>query len=76
MSNVLEKQMYAGMLAVINDKDCYYTSSVGHHHNKLTSEGEEAIVAFLKQFAPLMLKQQEKELDIRAKKMMWEELKK
>lgn len=76
MSDVLYKQVYAGILAVINDKDCYYTSSVGYHHNKLTSEGEEAIVAFVKQFAPLMLAQQNKELDARAKKMMWEELKK
>lgn len=60
MSNVLHKQVYAGLLAVINDKDCYYTSTVGHSYNKLTTEGEEAIITFVKQFAPLMIDQQKK----------------
>lgn len=76
MSNVLQKQVYAGILAVLNDKDCYYTSSVGSQYNKFQNEGEEAIMTFVKQLAPLMLEQQEKQLDARAKKMMWDELKK
>jgi hypothetical protein len=33
-------------------------------------------MVFVDHFAPLMLKQQEEELDARAKKMMWDELKK
>lgn len=78
MSNVLQKQLYAGILAVLNDKESYYQSSVGKkgEYNHFQGDGKEAIVNFVEQFAPLMLKQQNDELDARAKKMMWDELKK
>ena len=78
MSNVLEKQLYAGILAVLNDKESYYKSSIGKkgEYNRFEDQGKEAIINFVEQFAPLMLKKQNEELDARAKKMMWEELKK
>ena len=78
MSNVLEKQLYAGILAVLNDKDSYYQSSIGKkgEYNHFQGNGKEAIVDFVEQFAPLMLKHQNAELDERAKKLVWEELKK
>ena len=76
MSNILEKQLYAGILAVLNDKDSYYISSVSSHHSKFENKGEQAVIDFVKQFAPLMLKKQNEELDERAKKLMWDELKK
>ena len=76
MSNVLEKQLYAGILAVLNDKHSYYNSTVGSHHSKFENKGEQAVMDFIKQFAPLMLKKQNEDLDERAKKLMWEELKK
>lgn len=78
MSNVLQKQLYAGILAVLNDKESYYQSNIGKkgEYNHFQGDGKEAIVNFVEQFAPLMLKQQNDELDARAKKMMWEELKK
>jgi len=78
MSNVLEKQLYAGILAVLNDRESYYQSSIGKkgEYNHFEGQGKEAIINFVEQFAPLMLKQQNEELDARAKKMMWEELKK
>lgn len=76
MSNVLEKQLYAGILAVLNDKGTYHTSSVGPEYNRFQGEGEEAVMDFIKRFAPLMLKKQNEDLDARAKKLMWDELKK
>ena len=78
MSNVLQKQLYAGILAVLNDKDSYYQSSIGKkgEYNHFNEGGKEAIMNFVETFAPLMLKQQDLELDKRAKKIMWEELKK
>jgi hypothetical protein len=78
MSNVLHKQLYAGILAVLNDRNSYYQSSVGKkgEYNHFQNDGKEAIMNFIETFAPLMLKQQNLELDERAKKIVWEELKK
>ncbi len=78
MSNVLHKQLYAGILAVLNDRESYYKSTVGSkgEYNHFHDSGKEAIISFIETFAPLMLKQQNLELDERAKKIMWEELKK
>ena len=77
MNNVLHKQMYAGILAVLNDKECYYQSSIGKkgEYNHFNDSGREAILKFVEQFAPLMLEQQKLELDSRAKQMVIEELK-
>jgi hypothetical protein len=78
MSNVLEKQLYAGILAVLNDKESYYQSSIGKkgEYNHFRDEGKLAVMEFIETFAPLMLKQQNETLDARAKKIMWDELKK
>lgn len=78
MSNVLQKQLYAGILAVLNDNSSYYQSSVGGKgaYNHFNPGGKEAIINFIETFAPMMLQQQNLELDERAKKLMWEELKK
>ena len=78
MSNILEKQLYAGILAVLNDKDSYYQSSIGKkgEYNHFNDAGKEAILTYIETFAPLMLKQQNLELDNRAKKLVVEELKK
>ncbi len=78
MSNVLEKQVYASILAVLNDKNSYYQSTVGKkgEYNSFHDGGKEAIMDFIETFAPLMLKQQNLELDERAKRLVIEELKK
>lgn len=78
MSNVLEKQVYAGILAVLNDKNSYHQSTVGEkgEYNHFKDGGKEAILNFVETFAPLMLKQQELELNERAKNLVIEELKK
>ena len=78
MKHVLHKQIYAGILAVLNDNDSYYQSSIGHkgEYNHFYDNGREAIIKFIEQMAPLMLSQEKEELDLRAKKMVIDELKK
>jgi hypothetical protein len=78
MNNVLHKQLYAGILAVLNDKESYYQSNVGKkgEYNHFNDSGKEAIITYIETFAPLMLKHQNLELDNRAKKLVLEELKK
>jgi hypothetical protein len=78
MSNVLEKQLYAGILAVLNDRSSYYQSTIGKkgEYNHFNDGGKEAIMDFIETFAPLMLKKQDIELDIRAKELIIKELKK
>jgi hypothetical protein len=77
MNNVLQKQLYAGILAVLNDKESYYQSSIGRRgeYNHFNDSGKEAMLKFIEAFAPLMLEQQKLELDKRAKEMVLEELK-
>lgn len=78
MSNVLEKQLYAAVLAVLNDKDSYYQSTVGKkgEYNHFNPGGKESVMDFIETFAPLMLRHQEMELDARAKRIVLDELKK
>jgi len=78
MSKLLEKQLYAGILAVLNDRDAYYQSSIGKkgEYNHFQEGGKEAIMNYIEQFAPLMLRQQNLELDKRAKQLVIDELKK
>lgn len=78
MSKILHKQIYAGIMAVLNDNNCYYRSKIGEkgEYNKFKDEGKDALTAFIEQMAPLMLRQQDAELDELAKKLVLEELKK
>lgn len=75
MNRILHKQIYAGLFEIIKDKNCYYHSSVGKDYSHLTEEGKEAVVRWLEMAAWEMLKLEEAELDARAKKLVWDELK-
>jgi len=77
MSNILHKQLYAGIMAILNDKEHYYKSSIGKkgEYNHFNDCGKEALFKYVEQFAPLMLEQQNAELDARAKQMVIDELK-
>lgn len=75
MNHILHKQIYAGLFEIIKDKNCYYHSSVGKDYSHLTEQGKEAVVTWLEMTAWEMLKIEEAELDKRAKKLVWEELK-
>lgn len=76
MNHILHKQIYAGLFEIIKDKQLYYHSSVGSNYCHLTEAGKEATVKWLNLMAWEMLELEKKELDARAKKLMWEELKK
>lgn len=76
MDHILHKQIYAGLFEIIKDKKCYYYSSVGKEYSHLTDEGKAAVSKWLDLMAWEMLKLEQAELDARAKKIVWEELKK
>ena len=76
MNHILHKQIYAGLLEIVKDSNHYYNSSVGSSYSYLREDGEKAVLEWIKLMAPKMLELEEKQLDARAKKIMWEELKK
>jgi hypothetical protein len=78
MNDLLEKQLYLGIVAVLQDNKIYYESSVGKkgEYNHFRDGGQEALITYIEAMAPLILKNERDKLDKRAKQMMWEELKK
>ena len=76
MTHILHKQIYAGLFEIIKDKECYYHSSISKDYCHLTEKGKEATAKWLELMAWEMLELEKQQLDARAKKMMWEELKK
>lgn len=76
MSKILPNQVYAGLFEILKNKQLYYHSSVGSNYSHLTEEGEKAVVEWVKIMAPEMYRLEQAELDARAKKIVWEELKK
>ena len=76
MSKILPNQVYAGLYEILKNKQMYYHSSVGADYSHLTEEGEKAVIQWIQLMAPHMYKLEEQELDARAKKMVWDELKK
>jgi len=76
MNHILHKQIYAGLMEIIKDKQLYYHSSVGDSYCHLLEDGEKALIEWMTLMAPKMIKLEELQLDERAKKMMWDELQK
>jgi hypothetical protein len=76
MNHVLHKQIYAGLMEVIKDRNLFYHSSVSKDYCHLTEQGKEAVTKWIELMAFEMLALEKAELDARAKKLMWEELKK
>ena len=76
MNHILHKQIYAGLLEIVKDNNLYYHSSIGANYSHLREDGEKALLEWIHLMAPKMLELEERQLDERAKKMMWEELKK
>jgi hypothetical protein len=76
MNHILHKQIYAGLFEIIKDTRCYRHSSVGRDYSHLTDEGKEALVKWIDTMAFEMIELEKAELDARAKKLMWDELKK
>jgi hypothetical protein len=76
MTHILHRQIYAGLMEIIKDEKLYYHSPIGNEYCQLRDGGKEAVIKWLELMAPQMLELEKQQLDARAKKMMWEELKK
>jgi len=78
MNDLIEKQLYLGIVAVLKDQKLYYESTVGGKgaYNHFREGGQEALLTYIEAMAPLILKNEREKLDKRAKELMWEELKK
>ncbi len=78
MNDLIEKQLYLGIVAVLKDNKIYYESSVGKkgEYNHFREGGTEALLTYIEAMAPLILANERQKLDKRAKELMWEELKK
>lgn len=78
MNDLIEKQLYLGIVAVLKDQKIYYESSVGKkgEYNHFQDGGKEALITYIEAMAPLILKNEREKLDKRAKELMWDELKK
>ena len=70
------KQIYAGLFEILKDQQMYYNSPIGKEYSHFREAGKEAALEWLELMAPQMLELEKQQLDARAKKMMWEELKK
>lgn len=78
MNDLLEKQLYMGIVAILKDDKIYYESSVGKkgEYNHFREGGTEALLTYIDYMAPLILKNERDKLDKRAKQLVLEELKK
>jgi len=76
MNHILHRQIYSGLFEILKDKELYYYSTVGKEYCHLTEPGREAVATWINLMAWEMLELEKVELDIRAKKLVWEELKK
>lgn len=76
MTHILHKQIYAGLFEVIKDNKMFYNSAVSRDYSHLTDEGKEAVIKWIETMGPAMLELEKQQLDARAKKLVWEELKK
>ena len=76
MSKLLPNQVYAGLFVILKNQNLYYHSRVGADYCHLTEQGKEAVVKWIELMGPAMYKLEEDELNARAKKLVWDELKK
>lgn len=76
MTQMLPKQVYAGLFEIIKDNRMYYHSNVGKEYSHLNDPGKEEVIKWVELMAWEMLKLEKEQLDARAKKMVWDELKK
>lgn len=78
MNDLIEKQLYLGIVAVLKDEKLYHESTIGRkgEYNYFRDNGKEALMTYIEAMAPLILKNERDKLDNRAKELVLEELKK
>lgn len=77
MNDLIEKQLYLGIVAVLQDNKIYYKTDIGEkgEYNYFREGGKEALLLYIETMAPLILKNEREKLDKRAKELVLEELK-
>ena len=77
MNDLIEKQLYLGIVAILQDQKIYYESRVGTkgEYNHFKEGGQEALLLYIETMAPLILRNERDKLDKRAKELVLEELK-
>lgn len=73
--NAVKELLYGGLMEMLKNRDYYYNSNIGSNYNHFTENGKEAIEAYLKVMADLMLKAEEESLNKRAKELVVKGLK-
>ena len=76
MSKILPNQVYAGLFEILKNRELYYYSDIGPKYCHLTDKGKDEVFKWVELMAPGMYKLEQDELEIRAKKLVWDELKK
>lgn len=76
MSNLHKRQVYVGLLEILKDPKYFYSSRVGIDYCHLTEEGKLAVLEYVGEMAPYMLKKDKEAIEALAKSMIWDELKK
>ena len=76
MSNLHKRQVYVGLLEILKDPKYFYSSRVGIDYCHLTEEGKLAVLEYVSEMAPYMLKKDKEAIEALAKSMIWDELKK
>lgn len=76
MTNLHKRQIYGGLLEILKDSQYYYYSTIGSDYSHLTEDGKAAVLKYINQVAPYMIKENKEELQQLAKQMVIDELKK
>ncbi len=75
-TSLLKRQVYAGLMEILKDQKYYYRSGIDSNFNRLTDDGRDAVAKYMLIMAPHMLRDEDETMDMRAKQMVIEELKK
>lgn len=67
--------LYGGMIEMMQNKDFYYSSSMGAEYSHWTDRGTLAVTEFVISMTQLMHKAEDEMLDERAKQLVMKELK-
>ena len=76
MSELFRNQVYVGLLEILKDDNLYYKSGIDSKYNKLNEYGEHAVLEWFKFVAPKMIEMEKQNLDMHAKQLILQELKK
>jgi hypothetical protein len=71
----LKEFMYGGFSEIMNNRQYFYKSSVGHGYSYFTEEGEKALVEYMNLVSWKMIEAENNELNARSKEIVMKTLK-